>query len=281
MSGSDQPHPSFQGIERQIKELNRLLSRTVREKHAETNRTSPAVQKAVSSAGELVEALRSFRETFSAVSIGSLGITLGRSDSIARFFAFSFCNQEMRPLVELETCPFYGSGVYAVYFVGGGMPVYQPLSGSETPLYVGKADPKNPQAESTEEQGVALYSRLREHAKNIAKTDLRLEDFRYRASPIQSGMQMAVEDFMIRLFRPIWNKQTKICFGLGKHGDRATTRANKRSPWDTLHPGRHWAADTTEDQMLRTDIEAKIRHHLREHPPFADKATLFRHLSLI
>lgn len=281
MSGPDQPDLPFREIERKVRELSRLLNRAIREKREETDRSAPAVQKAVSAAGELMQELRYFRETFSAISIGSMGITLGRSDSIARFFAFSFCNQEMQPLAELETRPFYGSGVYAIYFVGADMTVYEPLSGSETPVYVGKADPKNPQAETTEEQGVALFSRLREHAKNIAKTDLRLEDFRYRASPIQSGMQMAVEDFMIRLFRPIWNKQTKICFGLGKHGDRATTRANKRSPWDTLHPGRHWAADTTEDQMLRTDIEAKIREHLRQHPPFVDKATLFRHLSLI
>lgn len=234
----------------------------------------------VGEAGSLIGELHGVRELISPVRFGAIGITLGRSDSIAKFFAFSFTNQDKRPLDKLVAAPFYGAGVYAIYYHGTAENAYLPLSGSETPIYVGKADPKNPQAETVEEQGQALYSRLKEHAKSIEKANLPLADFFYRAAPIQTGMQTAVEDFMIRLFRPIWNKEIKICFGIGKHGDSATTRANKRSPWDTMHPGRKWAAATAADQMSRKQIEDKIAHHLTSHPPIPDKARLFKLLSL-
>jgi len=237
-------------------------------------------EKFVDASGKLMTKLQRVREQISPVRFGSIGITLGRSDSIAKFFAFSFVNQDKRELDELMDTPFYGSGVYSIYYHGKAERAYLPLSGSETPIYVGKADPKNSYAETVEDQGQALYYRLKEHAKNIAKTDLKLSDFRYRAAAIQSGMQSAVEDFMIRLFHPIWNKEVKICYGIGKHGDLATTRANKRSPWDTMHPGRKWAAATIEDQMKRAEIEANIAAHFRQNPIIPDKEMLFKLLSL-
>jgi hypothetical protein len=246
---------------------------------------APAVQAGdgnefVKLSGQLMDELQRVREQISPVRFGSIGITLGRSDSIAKFFAFSFVNQEKRNLAELIATPFYGSGVYAVYYHGATEEAYRPLTDTETPIYVGKAEPKDPYAETVEAQGQALYARLKEHAGNIAKTKLKLDDFHFRAAAIQSGMQSAVEDFMIRLFRPIWNKEVKICYGLGKHGDSATTRANKRSPWDTMHPGRKWAAGTTADQMKRGDIVAKIAVHFQRHPIIRDKESLFKLLSL-
>ncbi len=230
--------------------------------------------------GSLIEVLQGFREIISPVHFGSIGITLGRSDSIAKFFAFSFTNQEKQPLSGLVAAPFYGSGVYSIYYHGKAEKAYTPLSGTETPIYVGKADPKNPQAETTEQQGTALYARLKEHVSSIEKTNLSITDFFYRAAPIQTGLQSAVEEFMIRLFRPIWCKEVKICYGLGKHGDKATTRGNKRSPWDTMHPGRKWAAATQEDQMSRREIEDKITRHLALYRPIRNRAQLFKLLSL-
>jgi Eco29kI restriction endonuclease len=234
----------------------------------------------VEASGALMEELKRVREHISPVRFGSIGITLGRSDSIAKFFAFSFINQEKRALAELIANPFYGAGVYAIYYKGNAEKAYLPLSGTETPIYVGKADPRFAYAETVESQGQMLFARLKEHAKNIAKTELDLADFEYRAAAIQSGMQASVEDFMIRLFRPIWNKEIRICYGIGKHGDSATTRANKRSPWDTMHPGRKWAVDTHADQMSRADIEAKIAAHLAAHPVISGKDALFKLLSL-
>ena len=36
--------------------------------------------------------------------------------------------------------PFYGSGIYALYYYGS-LPFYAPISKSSTPIYVGKANP--------------------------------------------------------------------------------------------------------------------------------------------
>lgn len=99
-------------------------------------------------------------------------------------------------------------------------------------------------------------------------------------SSIQSGMQASVEEFLIRLFHPIWNKQIGICQGIGKHGDSHTTRANKRSPWDTMHPGRPWALKTKEDQVPRPEIVRKITKHFQLHPAILDKPALFQILQI-
>lgn len=213
---------------------------------------------------------------------GEIGITLGRSDSIAKFFAFSFAVTAKVPLTDLEKRPFWGSGVYAIYYRGKSESAYVPLAGTETPIYVGKADPVDPFAGSLDAQGRTLWKRLREHAKNISKAEnLKLDDFEYRAATVQSGMQAAVEEFMIRLFRPIWNKNVGVSHGLGKHGDSSKTRANKRSPWDTMHPGRGWAKDTLRNQSERHEIEAKIKAHFQSYPIIKDRKQLFEHLALV
>jgi len=270
-------------------DLDQILQQIVALRHslagigtaAKFTATRPTtVNKFVDASGALMNELQQVREQISPVRFGSIHITLGRSDSIAKFFAFSFVNQDKRNLSELMTNPFYGSGVYAIYYHGKVENAYEALSGTETPIYVGKVNPTKAYAETVEDQGQVLYARLKEHAKSIKITKLNLADFHYRSAAIQSGMQATVEDFMIRLFRPIWNNESKICYGIGKHGDSATTRANKRSPWDTMHPGRKWAASTTADQMKREDIETKIVAHLQLHPVIPNKKVLYKLLSL-
>ncbi len=269
---------SLNDLLRRIRDLeNSIRSFDMGETHGKSEQT---VKRVVVESGTLIKELTTFREKISPIRFGRIGITLGRSDGIAKFFAFSFTSQEKRPLDSLADSPFLGSGVYAIYYHGKSEQAYLPISCTETPIYVGKADPRNPQAETTEEQGNVLHARIKYHSNNMIKANLPLKDFFFRASPIQTGMQSAVEDFMIRLFRPIWNKEIKICFGIGKHGDKATTRANRRSPWDTMHPGRKWAEATTTDQMQRHEIEAKIAEHFKIHPIVRDKEHLLKLLAL-
>ena len=216
--------------------------------------------------------------------MGDLQITLGRSLDLAQFFAFRFLQTERLGLEGLVKNPFLGSGVYAIYYEGcdpgagdassGFEPAYGPIRRTETPIYVGKSDPANPYAEDTVSQGGRLYGRLREHSKSIQKGGFSLGYFSYRFATVQSGLQAAVEDFLIRFFRPIWNKEVGIVHGFGKHGDSAGTRGNKRSPWDTMHPGRKWAADTKENQVERAGIVANIAEHFRAHPPIQELITL-------
>jgi len=185
-----------------------------------------------------------------------------------RIIGITMIAQARKPLASLER--FYGSGVYAVYY-NGKFPAYTGISKREHPIYVGKADPADPASKTAMEQGDRLSNRLNEHRKNITKASatLRLEDFEYRALVVQTGWQTTAEDYLIQLFKPIWNNEVGICYGFGKHGDDPGTRANLRSPWDTLHPGRDWAHrdPKMKDARPKERIVEDISKHLAAHPP--------------
>lgn len=270
---------SLASILEQIVSLQKLLTDADAEGLQEVSSDS-IVKRFVKDSSRLIQSLHQWRGVLASEQYGPVAISLGRSDGIAKFFAFSFVHQQMRDLADLSQMPFFGSGVYAIYYRGPRAGVYAPLAGTETPIYVGKANPTDPYAETLEAQGPTIYKRLKDHAKSIGNTELPIEGFGFRYAAIQSGMQAAVEDFMIRLFRPVWNKETKICYGIGKHGDNPVTRTNKRSPWDTMHPGRHWAKHTKANQMERDAIVKKIVDHFIRYPVIANKAELFKMLSL-
>lgn len=195
-------------------------------------------------------------------------------NTAGRVVALTLVAQTRHPLSAIPD--FYGAGVYAIYYKGDFAP-YAPLSGTDHPIYVGKADPDNPAAKDALSQGTKLSGRLNEHAKSIRKatSTLSIEDFECRFLIVQTGFQKSAEDYLINFFKPIWNSETKICFGLGKHGDSSETRGNKRSPWDTLHPGREWADASTENQKAPEVILQQIAAHLVAHPPYADIHAIF------
>jgi hypothetical protein len=185
-----------------------------------------------------------------------------------RIIGIALIAQPRKPLAAIDR--FYGSGVYALYY-NGAFEVYRAISKKEHPIYVGKADPADPAGKTAMEQGDRLSNRLSDHRKNIGKatSTLRVEDFEYRALVVQTGYQSAAENYLIELFKPIWNSETRICYGLGKHGDDPATRANLRSPWDTLHPGREWAHRDPNMKNARSpeQIGKDIAAHLAKFPP--------------
>lgn len=191
----------------------------------------------------------------------------GNPRTIGFFVALAMTAQPRHPLASMQ--PMYGSGVYAIYYTGK-FKHYAPISGTETPIYVGKAMPGNENARTPVEQGIRLAARLNEHRKTIehASTSLKITDFECRALVVQSGWEAAAEDYMIRLFRPIWNKETKIIQGFGKHGDAPTTRQNRVSSWDVLHQGRAAAghgvnpAQKTEAQLAEQLADHFAKHHI-------------------
>jgi hypothetical protein len=192
----------------------------------------------------------------------------GNPRTIGFFIALAMTAQPRLPLGELQE--FYGSGVYAIYY-NGDFDLYAPLRGTESPIYVGQAAPGNEHAQTPVEQGIRLAARLNEHRKNIerASSTLDTKDFEYRALVVQTGWETGAEDYLIRLFRPIWNNETKLVYGLGKHGDSADTRRNKRSPWDTLHAGRGWAeAKALVDAKSPKKIAEELTQHFAEAPPY-------------
>jgi len=196
---------------------------------------------------------------------------------VGRFIALAMIAQPRVPLSNVGR--FYGSGVYAVYFIGD-FPAYAPIRNTETPIYVGKADPETDTARKPIEQGERLAGRLKDHLRNIRKAGdtLKIEEFEYRALVVQSGWQAAAEDYLIHLFKPIWNMETNICYGLGKHGDAPGTRANLRSPWDTLHPGRDWAHRDPNMKDARTpeQILDDLQRHFLAVTIYADVEQVMR-----
>ncbi|MGI8980776.1 MAG: Eco29kI family restriction endonuclease [Pirellulaceae bacterium] len=161
------------------------------------------------------------------------------------------------PLSQLNQ--FYGSGVYAIYYVGDA-PVYGAISGTECPIYVGSAAPKSKKAETPREQGPSLFIRLSEHTKTIGRaSNLSLDDFAFRYLVTQSGWELAAEEYLKHEFHSVWNKETRVCPGFGKHGDTARKEA---SSWDVLHPGRNWAkAQTSRSGKTAAQITQAIESH--------------------
>lgn len=195
---------------------------------------------------------------------------------IGHFVALALIAQDRRPLADISKS--YGAGVYAIYYTGD-TDIYRAISGTETPIYVGKADPPA-NAKTVLDQGTKLTDRLNEHRKNIEKVaGIDITDFECRALAVQSGYQSSAEIHLIRLFSPIWNNETKILYGIGKHGDAATTRANNKSPWDTIHPGRAWAEDNNEAKTV-AQINAEVAAHFGQATIFAETEDVFQAFAL-
>lgn len=198
---------------------------------------------------------------------------------VGRFIAMMLAAQPQSPFGDLEK--FYGSGVYAIYY-SGPFPLYKPLSRSQHPIYVGKAVSGDEKASNPIAQGTTLWARLSEHMKSInkASSTLKISDFACRFLVVASGYESAAESYLIRMFRPIWNTEMRLCYGIGKHGDTATTRTNGRSPWDTIHPGRPWAGKTLADQKSPARISTELSDHFRKHKPYRSLDAILKHCLL-
>ncbi len=200
-------------------------------------------------------------------------------DTVGRLVVMALLAQDRIPLSEIR--PTYGSGVYAIYY-NGRHPTYEEITGTETPLYVGKADPAEPQAATPREQGVRLFGRLSDHRRAIKRAEdytvarglsslLRVVDFDCRRLVCATNAQLVAERHLIEIFKPAWNSETKICFGISKHGDDSDMRRNKRSPWDVLHPGRDWASgNEVRAGVTPESITAKLAAHFAKYPPRRD-----------
>jgi len=218
-------------------------------------------------AADLIEALRVFVAELDPVKQPPCVLDPADPYVVGKVIATTLLDQ---PRIPLDTIGrFYGSGVYAIYYVGD-FPAYTAAAATQTPLYVGKADPAKPGAGTSEAQGLRLWQRLAEHQKSLRNAkNLLIEDFECRFLVVKSAWQNTAEIYLIDHFQPIWNKETGICFGFGKHGDSSKTRKNKRSPWDTLHPGRSWALtkNTVPNELSTKQITKKILAHYKAHPP--------------
>ena len=188
---------------------------------------------------------------------------------VGRFVALALVAQQRLPLAAVPQT--YGSGIYAIYY-NGALPAYAAISGTESPIYVGTASPSVNNARTAYEQGSKLAERISYHGRNISKaiSTLSISDFEFRSLVVQSGWERQAESYLIHLFKPVWNKETRIVSGFGKHGDSAEMRKHGRSPWDTLHPARAWAGESDSDQKSPEQISSELGQHFQSNRIYKD-----------
>ena len=207
----------------------------------------------------------------------------GDPDTAGRLVSLALISQPHAPLATVART--YGSGVYAIYYRGPHR-AYAGISGTETPIYVGKADPASSAAKTAREQGPRLFGRLADHRKMIRLVEryaidnavgeaIHLAHFTCRKLVCATNAQLVAERHLIDIFKPIWNQETKICWGISKHGDTAEMRGNTRSPWDVIHPGRLlFMSEKLASGTTPEEIERSIASHLIANPPYHDRAAI-------
>ncbi|MDE2922109.1 MAG: Eco29kI family restriction endonuclease [Acidobacteriota bacterium] len=151
---------------------------------------------------------------------------------------------------------FGGPGVYALFYDGDYEP-YAALRSSDAahPIYVGKAVPPGARkgGRAPDEAAPALFKRIREHTDSLeAAVNLRVMDFRCRYLVVVPLWITMAERFLIEHYQPCWN----VCVeGFGLHNPGKGRLQGLCPWWDTLHPGRQWAARL----RPRSEVEAKER----------------------
>ena len=149
---------------------------------------------------------------------------------------------------------FDGAGVYTLHYTGA-FPAYAAI-GPDVPIYVGKADPPGRRQGRTQASTPVLHRRLQEHAESIdAASNLDLPDFRCRwlvLDPVWVGL---TEQVLLAQYQPMWNV---VVDGFGNHDPGAGRRNQRRSRWDTLHPGREWAYNLRDRGETADDVITAI-----------------------
>ena len=145
-----------------------------------------------------------------------------------------------------------GPGIY-VLFYNGPHSAYAPISGKPEPIYAGKAVPEGTRKGKVKKNAgrTALRSRLNNHRSSLeAAANLDVNDFACRSLAVVPVWITLAEQFLIDYYAPVWNK---VLDGFGNNPQGKDRKTGKASLWDTLHPGREWAAE-----RVRTRSEEEV-----------------------
>ncbi len=166
---------------------------------------------------------------------------------------------------------FSGAGVYALYYTGKNKSYlrYTELNRLEYkyPIYVGKAVPKGWRQSRVSDVALGgsteLYSRIKEHNRNIEKVEgIDQDEFSCRFVIFEaesSDMIGTIEAALIKLNRPLWNSALD---GFGNHTPGAGRFNQAKSDWDVIHPGRDWAKKCTGIPKPEKDILARVQAYM-------------------
>lgn len=150
--------------------------------------------------------------------------------------------------------PLEGAGIYAIYYTGN-YPPYSALSQANIrqpgrwPIYVGQALPAGARKGIAEDGAASkkktpLKDRLAKHTASILEIennggDLKIEDFQYRALVLNDTFIRLGEMSLLGIYAPVWNKYLD---GFGSNPAGKERETTKKSPWDSVHPGRSRAS---------------------------------------
>ena len=169
--------------------------------------------------------------------------------------------------------PFSGAGVYAIYCIAK-KGLYKTFGEKinrkyyDVPIYVGKAVPAGwRQSRIVDETaGTALYSRLRQHAESVKSgKGLSLCDFACRFAILEgetANMIAALEAAIIAEHTPLWNS---VIDGFGNHDPGKGRYEQKMSQWDSIHPGRPWAARLKKLEVSESDLSKSVKDFVVSH----------------
>jgi len=176
-----------------------------------------------------------------------------------------------RPIFQLPPEPFIGAGIYAIYYTGK-FPLYEKIAKKNRgnlfaqPIYVGKAVPAGARKGGFglgDEPGQALYKRLCDHAKSVAEADnLNAKDFFCRFLAVDDIWIPLAESLLIEMFEPLWNR---VMDGFGNHDPGKGRYEQKMSQWDSIHPGRPWAARLKKLEVSESDLSKSVKDFVVSH----------------
>jgi hypothetical protein len=161
---------------------------------------------------------------------------------------------EQQAFRDLPPEKFYGAGIYFLYY-SGNFDSYQRFI--KNPIYVGKAEPKGSRKGiEINSVGAKIFSRLRHHANSISETqNLTTKEFKCKYLLIEDIWIEAAERVMIKHFAPIWNC---LIEGFGNNVAGQGRGKQKRSCWDTLHPGRKLSLELPSNSKSIEEIIIEI-----------------------
>jgi hypothetical protein len=166
--------------------------------------------------------------------------------SLAESIARSILESQVYPLS--DTAHLVGAGVYILYYTGP-LDWYALIAAANRggafvkPIYIGKAIPKGGRkggfAEDAAAKGTALRDRLGQHLSSVSEVhNLEAADFYYRYLMVDDIWIPLGENMLIEEFKPAWNR---VIDGFGNKDPGERRKAQYRSPWDVIHPGRQFA----------------------------------------
>jgi hypothetical protein len=172
----------------------------------------------------------------------------------------SICQElERQPLIPLDPllARFEGSGLYAIYYDGESVPLYQVLSGLRIPVYVGQALSHNSATGVVVRESRPLWRRIRDHHGSIDASELPAGEFGVRLLRMPDVHADLGENGLRVFYKPVWNA---ILTGFGGHEQGQSTRQGARSKWDTVHPGRNRTFGS--DRHDKGNLTRSVQEHI-------------------